>query len=75
MRDPAIPLSRLAGILADIREQYEREEDQGILQGDMEKARAALAGKEALARIKNTIGLREEMHDNMVQVLSARKRA
>jgi len=70
-----ITLERLHHILDDIKEQYDREEDQAIMQQDLAKGTRALCGKEAIQRIRNIIGMRVEMDENIVRVLSARKRA
>ncbi len=53
-----IDLQVIFDMLKDVRERYQREEDQGLRQHDMEKARAALAGKDACDRIKTEIELR-----------------
>ena len=70
-----ITLERLEQFINDLREQYQREEEQAILQRNMDKAVLALAGKEACTRLKNSIGLRVEMDANLVVVNSGRKRA
>jgi hypothetical protein len=70
-----ISIERLEQFINDLREQYQREEEQAILQRNMDKAVLALAGKEACTRLKNSLGLRAEMDANAVRVLSSRKRA
>ena len=51
--------------LDDLYEDYAREEDQAILQRDMDKATRALAGKEALQRIRTRIENRVELPVNV----------
>ena len=70
-----ISLERLEEFIDDLREQYQREEEQAILQRNMDKAILALAGKEACTRLKNNIGMRAEMDANAVRVVGSRKRA
>jgi hypothetical protein len=41
----------LVRIVEDVRDEFQREEDQGLLQRDMHKAEQALAGKYACERI------------------------
>ncbi len=53
-----INLQAVFDMLEDVRVRYQREEDQGLRQHDMEKARFALAGKDACDRIKTEIELR-----------------
>ena len=45
-------------IIADVREDFSREEDQGLLQHDLHKAEMALAGKYACDRIQRAISAR-----------------
>lgn len=70
-----ISLERLAEFIDDLRDQYQREEEQAILQRNMERAVQALAGKEACTRLKSNLGMRLEMDRNVVGVTSRRKRA
>jgi len=70
-----ISIERLHTFIDDLREQYQREEEQAILQRNMDKAILALAGKEACTRLKNNLGMRIEMDENAVRVLGSRKRA
>jgi hypothetical protein len=70
-----ISIERLHQFIDDLEAQYQREEEQAILQRNMEKAVAALCGKEACARLKNNLGMRVEMDRNLVAVTSGRKRA
>ncbi len=70
-----ISFERLETFINDLMEQYQREEDQGLLQGDLAKAQHALAGKHACVRLKNNIGMRADMDANAVRVLGSRKRA
>jgi hypothetical protein len=73
--DTQISFERLERFINDLVEQYQREEDQAILQRNMDKAVLALAGKEACARMKNNFGMRIEMDANALRVLSEKKRA
>lgn len=52
-------LSDFVGIVNDIRDEFQREEDQGLLQHDLHKAEQALAGKYACDRILRRVGVRE----------------
>jgi hypothetical protein len=70
-----IAIERVHEFIEELREMYQRDEDQAILQNNMEKARHALAGKEACERLKNYLSMRSEMDANRVRVLSTRKRA
>jgi hypothetical protein len=42
-------------MIEDVREQFQREEDQGLLQHDIHKAEMALAGKYACERISRGV--------------------
>lgn len=70
-----ITLDRLDELLAEIYEDFQREEDQGVLQRDIEKATHALAGKDAIARIRNRIGLRVELGRVSLREVPHRRRA
>ena len=70
-----ISLERLEQFINDLREMYQREEEQAILQRNMEKAVHALAGKDACERLKNYLGMSAGMDANAVRVLDKRKRA
>jgi hypothetical protein len=59
----------------DVHEQYQREEDQGILQGRLDKASAALAGKDACQRLKRDIQMRYGMTQNVAMIRERKKRA
>ncbi len=54
---------------------YQREEDQAILQQNMYKAAHALAGKDACRRIQNRLRLVEEMSANAARAPQLRRRA
>lgn len=71
----SITIVRLDQFLTDLWEQYQREEDQAIMQRNMDKAVTALAGKEALTRIKSNLGMRVEMDENVARAIDARRRA
>jgi predicted secreted Zn-dependent protease len=70
-----ISLDRVHDFIDDLADQYQREEEQAIMQRNMDKAVLALAGKEACERLRSTIGMRSEMDANAVRVLRERKRA
>ncbi len=70
-----IPIERVQEFIEELREMYQREEEQGILKRDMDQAVRALCGKEACTRLKNYLGMRQEMNENAARVLSSRKRA
>lgn len=70
-----IQLDRLEKMIDDVREQFQREEDQAILQRNMDKAIHALAGKDACARLKNSLGMGAAMDANWAAVTAAKKRA
>lgn len=70
-----IELDRLNLLLLELRQDYQREEDQAILQRDMDKAFRAIMGKDAIARIANRIGLRMEMEEGVAVHMSARRKA
>jgi hypothetical protein len=59
----------------DVHEQFQREEDQGILQGRLDKASAALAGKDACQRLKRDIQMRYGMTQNVSVIRERKKRA
>lgn len=69
-----ISLERLEELIDELREQYEREEEQAILQRNMDKAVAALCGKDACTRLKNSLGMRLEMDQPPVRLLERPKR-
>jgi hypothetical protein len=69
-----IPLERVHEFIEELREMYQRDEEQAILQRNMDKAIHALAGKDACTRLKNYLDMRSEMHHNAVAVLGSRKR-
>lgn len=48
----------LLALVASIREDFQREEDQGLLQHNLQKAEQALAGKYACDRLERAIALR-----------------
>lgn len=56
----------------DLDEQYQREQRQAIMQRNMDKATAALAGQEACERLKRWLEMRNTMSEN-VAVMTARK--
>lgn len=69
-----ISLERVERLIEDLREQYQREEEQAILQRDMEKAARALCGKDACTRLKNYLGLGVQMDAHARHVLQLRRR-
>jgi predicted secreted Zn-dependent protease len=68
-----ISLEKIHDFIDDLYDQYQREEEQAILQRNMEKAVQALAGKEACERLRNSIGMRAEMDQNAVRVLRPKR--
>jgi len=70
-----ISIEKIHDFIDDLYDQYQREEEQAILQRNMEKAVQALAGKEACERLRNSIGMRVEMEQNAVRVLRPKKGA
>ncbi len=73
-RDTQLALEVLYGILGELLEDYQRREDQAILQQDLYKANYALAGKESCKEVKRRVEMRLQMHENVVRELSSRKR-
>lgn len=71
----ALTLDDLNEVIDEILEDFQRRQDQAILQQDLYKANYALAGKETCKEVKRRIELRLQMHENFVRNLSARKRA
>jgi hypothetical protein len=74
-RETALALETVYGILEELLADYQRRQDQAILQQDLYKANYALAGKETCAEVKRRVEMRLQMHENMVRELSSRKRA
>lgn len=72
--EPLITITRVLAWVEDVREQYQREEDQAILQLRMDKATVALAGKEACQRLKNDLTMRYDMDRNMLRVTASKGR-
>ena len=70
-----LALETVDSILDELLEDYQRREDQAILQQDLYKANYALAGKETCKEVKRRVAMRLEMHENVVREISARKRA
>jgi len=68
-------LDEVLGWIDDVLDQFQREEDQGILQGRLDKASAALAGKDACQRIRRDIQMRYGMVQNREKVASMKRRA
>ena len=52
-------LREVVQLIQEVREDFEREKDQGLLQNDMAKAQHALAGEHACDRILRRIEARE----------------
>ncbi len=61
-------------IIGDVKDRFQREEDQAILQRAMDKATMALAGKDACTRIVNELMSRKAMFDS-IRAASEKKRA
>ena len=55
-------VEELVIVVMGVSDDYQREEDQGILQRDMHKAEQALAGREACNRILRAIESRGGLH-------------
>jgi hypothetical protein len=68
-----ITLEHIVSWVNDVQEEFQREEDQGILQGNLNKATAALCGKDACERLKRSLALRFGMASSPI-VLSDKKR-
>lgn len=69
-----ISLERVQRLIDDLHEQYQREEEQAILQRDMEKAVRALSGKDACTRLKNYVGMGVQMDATVTSMQQARRR-
>lgn len=63
-----LTLDELVRIVTEVQEQFQGEEDQGLLQRDLHKAEMALAGKYACGRILRAIEARSG-----IQVVTARR--
>ena len=59
----------------EVKEEFQREEDQGILQGRLDKASAALAGKDACERIRRRMNLCVQMNAEVTVMPAKGKRA
>jgi hypothetical protein len=70
-----LPLDDVLRFIDDVIEQYQREEDQGILQERLDRAREALAGKHACERLKRSMTMRYGMRENIATMTEKRKRA
>jgi hypothetical protein len=70
-----VDISKVDAFIKDLYEQYQREEEQAIMQRNMEKAVAALAGKDACVRLRNSLGLRAQMEENVVRMTQRQRRA
>lgn len=68
-----ITLEQFRKWLEEMREMYQREEEQAIRQRDMDKAIHALAGKDACQRLENYLPLRHGMTQGVAQI-TTRKR-
>lgn len=68
-----ITLEQFKTWLAEMREMYQREEEQAIRQRDMDKAIHALAGKDACQRLENYLPMRHGM-TRAVAEIAPRKR-
>ncbi len=70
-----ITLDRIFAWIADLNEEYQREQDQGILQGRLDKATAALCGKDACERLKRTLAARYGMAQHLAVMSKEKRRA
>ncbi len=69
-----ITLERVRQLIGELREDYQREEDQAILQQRLDKATAALAGKDACARIERRLEIWDEMGLTRSRLTAVRRR-
>ncbi len=69
-----LALKEVYSILEETSEDFQRRQDQAILQQDLYKANYALAGKETCRELKRRLESRLQMHENMVREMGARKR-
>jgi hypothetical protein len=70
-----LALDDVLRFIDDVIEQYQREEDQGILQERLDRAREALAGKHACERLKRSMTMRYGMRENIAMIHERKKRA
>lgn len=70
-----IEREKLERFIDDLYEQYQREEEQAILQRNMDKAVAALCGKDACHRLKNNLGMRMDMESSIRTMQRSRRGA
>lgn len=70
-----LPLEDVLRFIDDVQDQYQREEEQGILQERLDKARDALVGKHACERLKRDIKARYGVRTNWQIMIEKRKRA
>jgi hypothetical protein len=70
-----LALSDVLRFIDDVHEQYQREEDQGILQERMDKARDGLVGRQACLRLKREMVARYGVRENVAVMTEKRKRA
>lgn len=61
--------------VAELDEQYQREQRQAIMQRNMDKATMALAGQEACERLRRWLEMRSTTHANFTEFTQRRKRA
>lgn len=53
--------------IAEMKEMYQREEEQAVRRRDMEQAMYALAGKDACERLRNYLPMRQAMHQSVTE--------
>jgi len=63
-----VELPEFEAVVSDIREQMEREIEQGVLQHDLYKATAALGGKDACDRILRALRFRSPRRAELREV-------
>jgi len=68
-----ITLEQFNAWIDEMREMYEREQKQAILQRNMDKAVLALAGQDACDRLRNYVPMRAAMSANVTQMRSRKK--
>jgi hypothetical protein len=75
--DPSSALTwqELSELLDELHEDFQRRQDQAILQQDLYKANYALAGKETCGEVRRRLERRLELHRNVLRSFAEKKRA
>lgn len=58
---PSMTPEEVAALIEEVRDDFVREEDQGLMQEDLKKAQHAMAGKHACDRILRKLQARERL--------------